>query len=243
MTKDLSPYLVVIDAAKNRTHIQDFYVSGRLSRRIDLGYDSRKQILSDLLEIGLVTIDGSRLCLGTLTECSWLVEGLQQGSLEAWEIVDSFPKKARKFNPDFELLNEIGLQGELVVIEELKKILPPNFHDQIYHVSLTDDSAGFDISSPSVINPDNRIFLEVKTSSRPGDKFNFYLSRNEFETAKSLKNWYLILVKLKESQAELFGYLESASLINYFPEDTTPGFRWTNTQGVFTKDDLRGLWP
>lgn len=243
MIQDLSVYLLVVNAAKNRIHIQDFYMGGRLSLHVAHGYEIRKQILGELLKSGMVVVDGSRLCLGTLTEYSWLSKGLDQGSPEAWEIVDAFPKKSRKFDPDNELLNEIGMRGELFVIDELKRILPENCHDRIRHVSLSDDAAGFDIAAPSTINPNKQIFLEIKASTRPGEQFNFYLSRNEFETARTFKNWYLVLVNIRNSEAKIFGHLEGSSLIGYFPEDTTKGFSWTSARGILSKDDLRSLWP
>jgi hypothetical protein len=243
LIQDLSPYLLVVNAAKNHIHIQDFYMDGRLSLRVAHGYETRKQVLGELLKSGLIVLDGSRLCLGTLTEYSWLSKGLEQGSPEAWGIIDAFPKKSRKFDPDNELLNEIGMRGELFVVDELKRILPENCHDRIRHISLTDDTAGFDIAAPSTINPNNQNFLEIKTSTRPGEQFNFYLSRNEFEIARTFKNWYLVLVKLRNSEAEVFGYLEGSSLTGYFPEDTTKGFSWTSTRGSLSKDDLRSLWP
>ena len=218
-------------------------MDGRLSLRLAHGYETRKQVLDELMKSGTVFLDGSRLNLGILTESFWLSEGLEQGSTEAWEIVDAFPRKARKFNPDNEKFKEIGMRGELFVIDELKRILPENYHDRIRHVSLTDDTAGFDITTPSTINPNDQLFLEVKTSTRPGEQFNFHLSRNEFETAKTSKNWYLILVSMRNTENNIFGYLEGASLAGYFPEDTTKGFSWTSATGTLSKDDLRSLWP
>jgi len=243
LTKDLTPYLLVVKAAKNRIHIQDFYMDGRLSLNVAYGYEARKQVLGELLNSGVVALDESRLRLGILTEFNGLSKGLEEGSPEAWELVDLFPKKSRKFDPDSDLLNEIGMRGELFVIEELKRMLPPNFHDKIQHVSLSDDAAGFDVTTPSIIDPNNQIQLEIKTTTRPGNQFNFHLSRNEFETAKSLKHWYLILVTSWNSETSIFGYLEGSSLIGYFPTDSSRGFSWTSAKGSFSKDDLRSLWP
>lgn len=241
--QDLAPYLLVVNAARSHTHIKDFYMSGRLSLHVSQGYETRKRVLEELINSKVVVLDESRLSLGILKDCSWLLKGLEEGSADAWAIVDAFPRKSRKFDPDSKLLNEIGMKGELFVLNELKRILPENTHNRIRQVSLTDDSAGFDITAPSTVNEDAQIFLEVKTSTRPGNRFNFYLSRNEFETARSTKNWYLLLVRLTDLEANLFGYLEGASLLNYFPQDTTKGFSWTSAQGSFSPDDLRSFWP
>ena len=243
LTKDLTPYLLVVNAAKNRIHIQDFYMDGRLSRNVAHGYEARKQVLGELMNSGVVALDESRLTLGMLTTFNGLIEGLKEGSVEAWAIVDLFPKKSRKFDPDSNLLNEIGIRGELFVIEELKRMLPANLHERIQHISLTDDSAGFDISTPSTINPNNQIQLEIKTTTRPGNQFNFHLSRNEFETAKRYEHWYLILVTSWNLECKIFGYLEGSSIISYFPIDTSSGFSWTSAKGSLNQDDLRSLWP
>ena len=241
--QDLSAYLNVVNAARTRMHIQDFYVGGRLSLQIAHGYEARKQILEELLKCGLVVINDSHLSIGILNENKWLLDGLEIGLKDAWDIVDAFPKRSRKFDPDSKQLVEIGMKGELFVIDELKRILPENTHSRIRQISLTDDSAGFDITAPSIKSPDKQIFLEVKTSTRPGENFNFYLSRNEFETAEAYENWYLVLVRLNDSKGSLFGHLEGSSLLSYFPKDTNQGFTWMSSSGSFTKDDLRIYLP
>lgn len=243
MIQDLAPFLLAINAARSRTHIKDFYVGGRLSVQINQGYEARKQALIELIDSGLVVLDGSRLSLGRLVECPWLKDGLEIGSPQAWEIVDAFPKKARKYEPDIALLGQIGMKGELFAIKELERLLPAGMHARIHHLSLTDDSAGFDIATPSIVDPDIQIMLEVKTSTRSGDRFNFHLSRNEFEKAKASRNWYLLLIRLIGSEGTVFGYLEGSSILGYFPEDTTNGFSWTSAHGSFSQDDLRSHWP
>ena len=78
MTKDLTPYLLVVNAAKNRIHIQDFYMDGRLSRNVAHGYEARKQVLGELMNSGVVALDESRLTLGMLTTFNGLIEGLKE---------------------------------------------------------------------------------------------------------------------------------------------------------------------
>ena len=82
-------------------------MDGRLSLNVAYGYEARKQVLGELLNSGVVALDESRLRLGILTEFNGLSKGLEEGSPEAWELVDLFPKKSRKFDPDSDLLNEI----------------------------------------------------------------------------------------------------------------------------------------
>jgi len=240
---DLSPYLLVIRASKQRMDIREFYAVGRLASSYDIGYETRRHALEELIIQGLVVIDGSRLSLGVLGNSSWLVSNLELGSLEAWEIVDSFPNRSRKFDPDLELLKKIGLSGELFVMEQITRFLPEALHDRIRHESLKNDLAGFDITAPSTIRTEIQNFLEVKTSTRPGNHLTFFLSRGEFEAAKSSKNWFIVLVQATGNEMNLFGYLEGSSLLSYFPRDTADGFSWTVTRGILSKDDLRIGWP
>jgi hypothetical protein len=219
--------------------LEDFYLGGRLAVVVEIGYEARRVALEELLRNGLVVLDESRLCLGKLNEIPWLSRLLESGNPTAWAIVDIFPKKSWKYNPDNDRRGEIGLRGETFVIEEFQRFLPFEFHSDILHVSRFDDLAGFDISAPSIKQPDLQISIEVKTTTRPGQEFVFHLSRNEYETARHSTNWFLVLVRLSNSGNTIFGHLEGKSLLDYFPQDSTPGFSWTSTRGFFTQDDLR----
>lgn len=243
LTAEMRIYLLVITAAKNRRQLNDLFLLGRLSRELELGYLAIRRVADFLIEQGLVEVEDGRLRLGTLVRFDLLESELGVGSLEAWEIVDAFPARSRKYEPDNDLLAQIGLLGELHVIQELRSELPESEQDKILHTSLFDDSAGFDIASPSIMNPSQRVHLEVKTSTRPGNRFVFYLSRNEFEKAIQLNNWFLVLVKIDNGQATLFGYLEASSLKGYFPLDIAESFSWTVSKGAFSQDDLRRGLP
>lgn len=230
-------------AAKNRRQLNDLFLLGRLSRELEVGYTSIRRVVDFLFDLGLIEVEDGRLSLGTLVNFELLENTLEFGSPEAWEIVDAFPVRARKYEPDAELLAKIGLLGEFHVIKELHAELPDSERINIDHRSLVDDSAGFDIASPSIKNPSQRVHLEVKTSTRPGNRFVFYLSRNEFETAHQINNWYLVLVQVEKGDPSLFGYLEADSLKGYFPVDVADGFSWTVSKGSFSQDDLRRGLP
>jgi hypothetical protein len=242
MTHFLPSYLEVIKAAQQRTHFEDFKTGGRLSGDIRQGYQARMAAFRDLSSQGFVTLESSRIVLGELTPAPWLTSAIQSGSLASWEICDAFPQKLRKFKPEDYNLQEIGLEGELFVVEWLEKHLDEDLRKQIEHTSLKDDSAGFDISSPNS-QSDSRIFLEVKTTTRQGDDFTFHLSRNEWNTAARLQHWYLVLVKKVEGQHTIFGYLNGQSLVNYYPQDSHPDFHWESVVGKLSSDDVFSGFP
>lgn len=237
MTDLLASYLEVIRAAQRQQHFEDFKTGGRLAGDIRQGYQARMAAFRELSSQGFVALESSRIVLGELSPASWLTSAIQSGSTASWEICDAFPLRSRKFKPDEFHLHEIGLEGELFVMDWLQKHLAENLRTAIEHTSLTDDSAGFDISSPNSLN-DGRIFLEVKTTTRQGDDFTFHLSRNEWATAVRKQNWYLVLVQKVEGEHRVFGYLDGKSLVSYYPQDSHPNFQWESVIGKLSSDDV-----
>lgn len=230
--------LLTVQAAKAETRIADYLLAGRLSREVSVGYEARLSSLSHLQKLGMIFVDGENLILGDLLESPELNSQLLASQEVAWKIVDEYPERNRKFNPDDKSLELIGLEGELFVFSELQRLLPPWALDEIDHVSKKSDLAGFDISAPSIKNPSILLKLEIKCSSRPGDNFRFFLSRNEYEKAKLFENWFLVLVSKSKSKIEIFGHLSAQSLINYYPNDVNKSFRWSLTEGYLTRDDV-----
>ncbi len=237
MPNRLVSYLEVIRAAKRNEHFEDFKTGGRLASDIRSGYQARMAAFTELLDQGFVNLEGGLLTLGSLAPETWLLDGLTQGEAESWEICDAFPQKARKFQPDLMNLEQIGREGEDFVVAWLQQNLEPSLKSAVVHTSLTDDTAGYDIVSPS-IKLDGRILLEVKTTTRPGEYFIFHLSRNEWNTAKRNPNWYLVLVRKVHNRYSIFGYLNSQSLVSYYPDDSHKDFQWTTTVGKLSADDL-----
>lgn len=242
MPNRLVSYLEVIQAAKRNEHFEDFKTSGRLASDIRSGYQARMASFAELLEQGFVNLESGLMSLGALSPEAWLTEGLERGEAESWEICDAFPQKARKFQPDLLNLEQIGREGEDFVIAWLQKELEPNLRSGLVHTSLTDDTAGYDIASPSP-KLQGRMLLEVKTSTRPGEDFTFHLSRNEWNTAKRNSNWYLVLVRKVHGNCNIFGYLDGQSLVSYYPEDSHKDFQWTNVVGKLGADDVFSGMP
>lgn len=237
MSELLASYLQVVSAAKLRQHFEDFKTGGRLAGDIRIGYQARMIAFSDLWEQGFVKLESGLMTLGILSPAPWLTKGLLNGDIESWEFCDAYPARTRKFKPDLFNLEKIGREGEEFVISWLKANLETQLHSNIVHTSLIDDSAGYDITSPS-LKLQGRIFLEVKTSTRPGDDFTFYLSRNEWSTALRNPNWYLVLVRKIQGSFGLFGFLDNKSLINYYPHDSHKDFQWISAVGKLGPDDV-----
>ncbi len=88
---------------------------------------------------------------------------------------------------------EIGDKGEKYVLELERAALEPNMAEKIDHVSLRDDSLGFDILSFE-LDTGKPKQIEVKsTTARAGHIF-FYLTANEYSHALKLENYYLYIV-------------------------------------------------
>lgn len=236
MAETLAAYAEVIRAAKSKKYFEDFRNDGRLANDFRLGYDLMMHSLNELIAEGVVTIENNRLGLGQLSPSGWITEGLRKGDIDAWQICDTFPLSGRKFSPDQTALELLGLVGEEHVMETLRELLPAAWHEQITHISLSDDSAGYDIRTPTTT--EKTVFLEVKTTSRPGEKFSFFLSRNEWSVAKNNPNWFLVLVKKIDGRLTIFGHLDSRSITEYFPDDRHPDFQWTVAKGALFRDDI-----
>lgn len=106
--------------------------------------------------------------------------------------------------------SELGLAGELFVMRQEKEKLEnlkKNKEVQNYlkvndlegikvsHVSLKDDSKGYDIQSykwNESIKKIEKIYIEVKTTKKNDPAYPFYISKNEREVAEKLKDNYWI---------------------------------------------------
>ena len=163
--------------------------------------------------------DGS-LRLGKEKNIKWLSSFLEEGNLNAWQLLEiSYPNSnfARKFDDTNN--KRVGLIGENFIVSELKRVLPNDKHKKINHTSLTNDSAGYDIKSPKLTYDDSYVHLEVKTTAKPIGKLRPFITRNEFKKSQSLQDWYVIFVRLINGLPILEGYLESNYLENIMPID------------------------
>lgn len=119
--------------------------------------------------------------------------------------------------------NKIGLKVERIVfkLEKEKFSDNPGLCKKIEHTSLTNCAAGFDILSfVSKTNqaPFKRKFIEVKAVS--ADDYTFFLTKSEYEIAKSLRNrYYIYLVKIKSNGERVLIEEIQDPLANIFQND------------------------
>jgi len=94
----------------------------------------------------------------------------------------------KNFKRSFEnqKLSDIGLEGEFLILDFEKN---RTGHEPV-HLSVDDDSAGYDILSKKKKDGKENLLIEVKTSSTK--ELKFYLSSKAFETCELNKENYLI---------------------------------------------------
>ena len=195
------------------------------------------------MQQGLVVLEDGRLALGNFTNSKWLCDELHNGDTEAWSFVEAnyAQKYARKF--DDEHLKKIGLEGEKWVLEQYKSSLGTEFVGGVRQVSLTDDTLGFDIVTSSLRYRGQYIHIEVKTTVRASPRFEFYLSRNEYEVGLKDPKWVLLLVRKQSGLFEVFGHVHHGSLVNLVPEDVDKSGSWASAKLSLDSSDVHNSLP
>jgi hypothetical protein len=224
--------LEVLIAARKRMSVKDFEVQCRLSP-IENGksFFDRIRVAENLIRDKLIDVEDGYLRLGTQNIPNSLINDLKSGSELAWKILDCLdPTNNSLQKIDLDLLSAIGLEGELAVVKELKNKLPDSEIVRVRHISIVDDSAGFDIHAPSVRNPEAVVLLEVKTSSRPGPNFSFYISKNEVRVAQQNDNWILLGVSSTPSGYRVLGSLTLYQFSDYLPLNQHPQGHWESAK-------------
>jgi hypothetical protein len=184
MTNKPTPWdemaLEVLNAARNRVSSKDYHLQSKLAP-VENGksfYD-RVRVLEKLILDGLVQIDDGDLSVTKKNIPDWLIDGLSNGIEIYWTMFEYInPTSKIREKIDRQLLEEIGLEGEYCVVNFLKSQLAPELLSRLKHISLIDDSAGFDIQTPSLVNTANTCLIEVKTTSRSASEFKLFISRN-----------------------------------------------------------------
>ena len=191
------------------------------------GLKDRQRVFKSLVSSGVVEDDNGTLRISIGFSPDWLNTALAEGSPEGWEILDLIDKGGR-LQRKFEQGNlaAIGLEGELAVIDALRESLPSHLQNSILHISVTDDSAGYDIVAPS-IHSGEMFHLEVKTSSRPlKNKFEFHISRNEAAVGARLQTWKLVFVQMQSGKAVVLGFVDFEAVEKFMPTDNHPSAKW-----------------
>jgi Domain of unknown function (DUF3883) len=136
---------------------------------------------------------------------------------------------------DLEARARIGLSGEVALITALEARWPGS----TTHVSIFDDSAGYDIQ---LTLPSRSWHLEVKTTARRG-RLTIHLTRNEYVTSRRDKSWLLVLVGLSDAgELAALATLRGDTLLPQVPHDVSPRGRWEAAAIDLTPSELiRGL--
>ena len=229
--------LDVLTAARMGMAAKDFEIQCRLKPIANgKSFFDRIRVAESLIRDKLIGIEDGYLKLYQNAIPQSLIDNLMTGSDVAWKILDCIDPP-RKFlqKLDHDLLKIIGLDGELAVMQELENNLPCQELKRLRHVSLVDDSAGFDIQSPSTRNTENTILLEIKTSVRPGNSFTFYISRNEARVARQNINWYLVGVETSPNGFNIFGHLYFNSFSDFLPINLSENGEWETAKIVLSK--------
>lgn len=230
--------LEVLKAASNRISVQDFDIQCQLAP-ISSGksYYDRLRTAERLMEQGLVERVDDRLTIRSGNVPKWLKDGMLNGEKTSWEIFETIDKNGKiQGKIDLELLTMIGLEGETEVINQLNLNLPHSVKNRIKHISLTDDTAGFDILSPSTTRTESTCLLEVKTSSKPSAEFCFFISRNEARVASQNDNWRLVAVRREPSGYSILGHLRYSQFFEALPQDTSSFARWESASVTIPVD-------
>lgn len=194
---------------------------------IGRSFQDYKRTLEILINEGIILIDDAKLFPGKISNASWIKKGLETGSEEIWELAEKIEpnlKWAKKY--DNTELVEIGRKGEEAVLEFLFNHIDQRYHDRIKHVSNFDDTAGFDIASPSLINHEKMIYIEVKTTVKPSDDFTFYISKNEFVVGNKTRNWIILCVKITNDHASILGHIKLDQIQHLFPREISTQAEW-----------------
>ena len=233
--------LEVIDAAASKITLKEFELRCRLAPvRPGKSFFDFKRVAESLIADGTINLIDGRLNYNSLIITGILRDELTFGNKLAWNIlerIDPNGEKAYKFNS--ELLSQIGLNGENFFIDYLCDINSSFTRSNIRHVSLIDDSAGFDIIAPSLVDHSKNMLVEVKTSTRPGQQFHFYLSRNEARVGSLNRNWYIACVSCQKLNHSLVGHLLFEDIIDLLPTDTSSSARWESARLKVSKDIIR----
>jgi len=217
-----------IQAAKERLPIWDYESRCRLFvPQPEKTLNDRLRVTEWLLSTGLLRKDDAKLAIASSEVPIWLRPHLLSGFSEAWAILDCIGGRHQKIAKyEVGLLAEIGLAGELAVMERLREVLPESSYRRVVHTSLTDDTSGYDISVPMLHQCAPNMLLEVKTSARPGEKFTFHISRNEVLVGARSSTWFLVAVRMKGQEMEILGHVPFELIEDLLPLDSSDLAQW-----------------
>lgn len=234
--ENLSLAAEILSAARQGAKLSDFEYESRIMPALaGKSHSDRMHMLRLLLEQGAISIQSGIMRPGLPKVPEWIFAASQLGYEKAQELATSLlPSEDLKRKFDDELLTRIGLEGEQALVQMLTKAMP---HAVVHHVSLFDDTLGYDIAIETSGRP--TIYLEVKTSSRvAGNRFTFFLSRNEEHKSRTLNGWQLACVSISDGVAEYCGALDLSKLRSEIPQNLSDRVEWQSLRIQANLQDL-----
>lgn len=131
-------------------------------------------------------------------------------------------------------LLEIGRTGEELSLEYERN----RVNKEPVWQSIESNLSGFDILSVVSLEDPTPLRIEVKASTKASNSFSFYLTRNEWNVAKTSNN-YLFHFWLLGKDPELY-ILDKNEITNHVPANQGNG-SWENVKISFTLDELNNL--
>lgn len=230
-------------SARRRITVKEFKnYCNMITPEVGKSFYDRIRVAEFLIEKETILVSDGRLVLNPDSKHLWLEGEIFDGSANAWEIaqaIDVSGQLERKFDNTLQV--QLGLEGELAFISFLKVNLTEKQRLTIKHVSLTDDTAGFDVSYFSGIHKDGFDLFEVKTSSRISRTFNFFITRNELNVANSEPNWRIVAMRKIDSKYEFLGLLRLSQFSSYLPKDIHASSKWTSASVTVPFSDFSKL--
>lgn len=233
----------ILRAARQGAALSDFESESRLTPvQAGRSHLDRMHMLRLLIQQGAITIQSGTMLPGLSQVPEWLWTASQLGYARAQELAVSFlPTDELRKKFDDELLTKIGLDGENALVQMLT-LAVPDAH--VRHVSLFDDTLGYDIALERQGRP--TVFFEVKTSSRIiGDRFSFFLSRNEENKSRTLAGWQLACISLMNGVAQYRGRFDLNRIRSQIPQNISPSVEWQSLriQASLNELEVQGDLP
>lgn len=232
-----------LGSARKKITVKEFKnYCNMITPEVGKSFYDRIRVAEFLIEKETILVSDGRLVLNPNSNHLWLIDDIFDGSANAWEIaqaIDLSGELERKFDNSLQV--QLGLEGELAFISILDDNLPETYRRTINHVSLTDDTAGYDVSCISGMHEDQFDLYEVKTSSRISGIFNFFITRNELKVANSQPNWRIAAMRKVDSKFEFLGLLRLSQFSSYLPKDIHTSSKWMSASVAVPFSDFSGL--
>lgn len=180
------------------------------NKEIDLLSDKlNKKNIAKLIESSLITNESQNKdkVEDEKELISNVIDNLNEIFISSKDLENLIHKQSKEYDRLFPKINaddllenylknqDTGLEGELFVLKyERNELIKKNRSDlaiKVEHVSLINDSIGYDILSFDEFG--NKKYIEVK-SSVSNYKSNFFLTDNEMKTINRLENYYIYRV-------------------------------------------------